>query len=266
VLVEKPITTSSEEADDLAAMAESRGLVLMVGHTFVFNGGIKRIREYIEQGEIGRIYYLYASRTNLGPIRRDVNALWDLAPHDISIFNFLLGSVPEWVSAVGLRVLRNCREDVGFITLGYPGGVIGHIHVSWADPNKVRELVVVGSNRRVAFDDMDPQEPVRIFEKSVTSSEGEPSSYGEYQFLMRDGDIISPRIESSEPLKNQARHFLECVADGKRPISNASVGRDVVRIMEAIDRSVALNGAPVTIEMRERIHGFSTNKLVGAVR
>src|SRR2546429_4005635 len=119
----------------------------MVGHTLVSNAGIQKVKEYVQMSS-GRVYYLYARRTNLGPIRHDVNALWDLAPHDVSIFNFLLDSVPEWVSAVGVRALRNRREDVGFISLGYPDNVVGHIHVSWADPNKVREVVVVGSNKR----------------------------------------------------------------------------------------------------------------------
>src|SRR5438309_8273730 len=126
VLVETPITTSAAEADELIDLSESKGILLMVGHTFLFNPGIRKVKDYLERNQVGRVYYLYACRTNLGPIRRDVNALWDLAPHDVAIFNYLLGSVPEWVSAVGARVLRNCREDVGFISLGYPDGIVAH--------------------------------------------------------------------------------------------------------------------------------------------
>jgi predicted dehydrogenase len=255
VLIEKPITTSVADAEDLTALADSKGLVLMVGHTFLYNAGIRKVKEYIQCAEAGRIYYLYSSRTNLGPIRRDVNALWDLAPHDVAIFNYLLDSVPDWVSAVGARVLRNGREDVGFVSLGYPGDVVGHIHVSWADPNKVREVVVVGSDKRIAFDDLNPMEPVRIYERSVAPVAEVATSYGEYQFRLRDGDIVSPRIEVSEPLKNQCSHFLECVAQRRRPLTGGPEGRDVVRVMESIDRSLKRRGAPVELMSAVRQNG-----------
>ena len=255
VLMEKPLATTAADADDLIAVAEAQGLTLMVGHTFIYNAGIRRIKEYVDQGEVGRVYYLYSSRTNLGPIRRDVNALWDLAPHDVAIFNYLLDSSPEWVSAVGVNVLRNRREDVGFISLGYPNDVVGHVHVSWADPNKVREMVVVGSDKRIAFNDLNPLEQVRIYEKSVTPLGGEAASYGEYHFLMRDGNIISPRIEFSEPLKNQCGHFLECATRGTSPLTGGAAGRDVVRVMEAIDRSLRRRGAPVAVATAEQGNG-----------
>jgi predicted dehydrogenase len=248
ILVEKPITTTATDAEALTTLAESEGLILMVGHTFLYNPGVKKLKEYIKQGDVGRLYYLYARRTNLGPIRRDVNALWDLAPHDVSIFNYLLDSTPKWVSAVGAKVLRNHREDVGFISLGYQSNIVGHIHVSWADAYKVREVVVVGSDKRVVFNDLNPFERVRAYEKGVTLMEPEASSYGEYQFLMREGDIISPRVEVSEPLKNQCSHFLECVTHGTRPLTGGWEGQEVVRVMEAIDRSIERNGAPVDVE------------------
>jgi predicted dehydrogenase len=247
ILVEKPLTTSVTDAEELIALAESRGVTLMVGHTFLYNAGIRKVKAYIEQDEVGRIYYLYARRTNLGPIRHDVNALWDLAPHDVSIFNYLLDSVPRWVSAVGAKVLRNSREDVGFISLGYPDDVLGHIHVSWADPNKVREVVVVGSDKRIVFNDLSALERVRVFKKGITPVLPEASSYGEYHFLMRDGDIISPRVEISEPLKNQCSHFLECITQGSCPLTDGRDGLEVVRVMAAVDRSLDHKGAPVEV-------------------
>ena len=155
VLVEKPLTTKSREAAELRMLADRQGCLLLVGHTFLYNPGVRKLKELVATEEIGSIYYMYARRTGLGPIRMDVNAIWDLAPHDISIFLYLLDAVPLWASAVGARVLRNVREDVGFISLGFPGGIIGHIHVSWADPKKVREVVVVGSDKRLVFDDVD---------------------------------------------------------------------------------------------------------------
>lgn len=252
VLVEKPLTTKVSEAEELIALADSKGLTLMVGHTFLYNQAVRKVKDYINQENLGRIYYLYASRTNLGPIRRDVNALWDLAPHDISIFNYLLDSTPTWVSAVGAKVLRNGHEDVGFVSLGYPNDIVAHIHVSWADPNKVREVVVVGSDRRIVFNDLNTLEPVRVFEKGVTPV-SEASNYGEYHFLMRDGDIISPRIEVSEPLKNQCSHFVECVIRGDCPFTDAWAGQEVVRVMEAIDLSIARKGAPIEITAAARV-------------
>jgi predicted dehydrogenase len=249
VLVEKPLTTIAADSEKLIGLAESNSAILMVGHTFIFNAGVRKVKEYVQQ-EGGRVYYLYARRTNLGPIRRDVNALWDLAPHDIAIFNYLLDSTPEWVSAVGGKVLRNCRDDVGFISLGYPDNVLAHVHVSWADPDKAREVVVVKSDKRIVFNDLNGVEQVRVFEKGVSTVEQEPLNYGEFRFEIRDGDIVSPRIEPVEPLKNQCRHFLECVRTGKRPVSSGAEGRDVVRVLEAVNRSIESKGLQVEVESK----------------
>ncbi len=247
ILVEKPLTTIAADSGRLIELAESNSAILMVGHTFLFNAGVRKVKEYMQKSD-GRVYYLYARRTNLGPIRRDVNALWDLAPHDIAIFNFLLDSTPQWVSAVGGKVLRNCRDDVGFISLGYPDNVLAHIHVSWADPDKAREVVVVKSDKRIVFNDLNGVEQVRVFEKGVSTVEQEPLNYGEFRFEIRDGDIISPRIEPVEPLKHQCRHFLDCVRTGKRPVSSGVEGRDVVRVLEAVNRSIELKGLQVEVE------------------
>src|SRR6266481_6913640 len=249
VLVEKPLTTIAADSEKLIDLAESNSAILMVGHTFIFNAGVRKVKEYVQQAG-GRVYYLYARRTNLGPIRRDVNALWDLAPHDIAIFNYLQDSTPQWVSAVGGKVLRNCRDDVGFISLGYPDNVLAHIHVSWADPDKAREVVVVKSDKRIVFNDLNGVEQVRVFEKGVSTVGQEPLNYGEFRFEIRDGDIISHRIEPVEPLKNQCRHFLECVRTGKRPVSSGVEGRDVVRVLEAVNRLIESKGLQVEVESK----------------
>jgi predicted dehydrogenase len=248
VLIEKPLTTEPADAERLIELADAQGVKLMVGHTFLYNPAIQLLKQYLQRADMGEIYYLYSSRTNLGPIRQDVNALWDLAPHDISIFNYLLDSTPRWVSAVGAKVLKNHREDVGFVSLGYGDNIVGHIHVSWADPNKVRELVVVGSNRRIVFDDLNAMERVKIFEKGVSPVQPEAANFGEFQYLMRDGDIVSPHVEVSEPLKNQCRHFIECIAQDRRPQTDGQAGLDVVRVMAAIDHSIQQRGAPVFVE------------------
>jgi len=247
LLIEKPITTRAVEAEVLIELAAERGLTLAVGHTFLYNPGIQKVKTYVTNGDLGTLYYMYSRRTNLGPIRHDVNALWDLAPHDISIFNYLLDAQPAWVSAVGRTVLRETNEDFGFVSLGYEDGVVAHIHVSWADPNKVREIVVVGSEQRVVFDDIKTSEQLRVYEKGVTPNTSELSTYGEFRFSIRDGDIISPKLEISEPLKNQCRDFLECVASGRRPLSDGQTGLNVVQVMEAIDRSIEFDGTPVPV-------------------
>lgn len=248
VLVEKPMALSIEHCERLCELAERTGRVLMVGYTFLYNAGIRKMKEYMESPDFGHVYYLHATRTNLGPIRQDVNAIWDLAPHDLSIFNYLLNQQPQWVSAIGTCVLRNKREDVGFVTLGYANGVIGNIHVSWADPNKVREVVVVGSYRRLVFDDLNNLERVRIFERGVSVGESIAESYGEFKLLVRDGDIISPKIEPSEPLKNQCSDFVTAITLNKKPLSDCRVGYQVVRTLVAAEASIRRQGAATGID------------------
>ncbi len=244
VLLEKPLTTSVEEGERLVKLADETGKVLMIGHTFLYNDGIRRMKEFIHSPDFGQVYYLHATRTNLGPIRYDVDALWDLAPHDIAIFNYLLDSHPVSVSAVGSCLLGNERADVGFATLKYPNKVIANVHVSWADPNKVRKVVAVGSQQRIVFDDLNNLERVRIFEKGVAPPEQEAGSFGEFRFLLRDGAIISPKIEVSEPLKNQCIHFLDCIVNGQKPLTDAHNGLQVTKVMVAIEQSVKRDGAP----------------------
>ncbi|NLF50748.1 MAG: Gfo/Idh/MocA family oxidoreductase [Leptolinea sp.] len=246
ILVEKPITTSVNDAEELIKVADLNNKVLMVGHTFLFNAGIQEVKNYIDSGQVGRVYYMYARRTNLGPIRDDVNAIWDLAPHDISIFNFFMGDRPEWVSAVG-SAFHSTRVDAGFIVLNYPNGKKANIHVSWADPHKVRELVVIGSDQRVVFNDMVSQEKVTIYKKGIPASSLPNFNYVDYQFSLRDGDIVVPTISYGEPLKNQVLHFMDCAEHGKRPITDGKSGADVIRVLEAIDMSIKQDGVPVKI-------------------
>ena len=248
VLVEKPMTTDSNEAEELIALAVDRDVVLMVGHIFLYNSGIEKVRECIRVGQLGQIHYLYSRRTNLGPVRRDVNVLWDLASHDVSIFNYFLDSCPEWVSAVGASFLQDGIKDVGLLSLAYPDGVIGHIHVSWADPHKVREVVVVGSEQRIVFDDTSPQLKVVIYKKGIAASSlGNLGYNGTYQIAVRDGDIVSPSLVFDEPLKKQVLHFIECVYRGTRPLTDGLNGLEVVRTIEAANLSIKQNGMPVPI-------------------
>jgi predicted dehydrogenase len=247
VLVEKPMALEAAPAEALQTLAETSGRVLMVGYTFLYNAGVRKMKEYLAPDQFGRPYYLHATRTNLGPIRQDVNAVWDLAPHDIAIFNYLLDAQPQWASAVGTRVLRTDRDDIAFATLGYGDGVVGNIHVSWADPNKVREVVAVGSKRRVVFDDLSDSERVRVFERGVSVGDEIPDSYGEFKLLVRDGDIISPKVQPSEPLKNQCVEFVTSIRSGAAPLANARFGLGVIRTLVAIEASMKSRGAAVEV-------------------
>lgn len=247
LIVEKPLALEVDHCEALGELAEKMGRVLMVAHTFLYNPGIQKLRQCVASDRFGRVYYLHSTRTNLGPIRPDVNAIWDLAPHDISIFNYLLDQQPLWASAIGSQALGNAREDVGFITLGYANNVIGNIHVSWADPNKVREVVVVGSRRRVVFDDLNDLERVRVFEKGVSVGEMDAGSFGEFKLLVRDGDIISPKIEFSEPLKNQVTDFVAAISRKRKPVSDVLTGTHVVQTLKAIDASIRERGKAVEV-------------------
>ena len=247
VLVEKPMSLRAEACVQLCDRADAAGRLLMVGYTFLYNAGVRKMKEMMAPAQFGQPYYLHATRTNLGPIRQDVNAAWDLAPHDIAIFNYLLDDRPLWVSAIGTRVLKTNREDIAFATLGYRDEVIGNIHVSWADPNKVREVVAVGSRRRVVFDDLNDVERVRVYERGVAAGDAVADSYGEFKLLVRDGDIISPKVEPSEPLKNQCADFVASIASGRPPLSSGRFGIDVVRTLAAIEASMQQRGAAVDV-------------------
>lgn len=249
VLCEKPLCERAEEGEELAELAERRSLLLMVGHVFLFNHGILRLKEFIQSGQLGRLYYITAKRTNLGPIRGDVNSVYDLAAHDISIMNFLLDEVPERVSAMGQAFLQERIEDVVFISMQYPGGVLAHLHASWLDPKKVREITVVGDQKMVTWDDLAAIGPVSVYNKGIVN---QPyyEDFGKFQLLVREGDVTIPHVRMEEPLKVQAQCFLSYLRGA--PIERGTVreGIEVVRVIEAIMKSLAAYGAPVTVNSR----------------
>ncbi len=244
VLVEKPLALNTAEAVALAESAARAGLVLMVGHTFEYNPAVTKIRALLDAGELGELWYLHSQRVNLGRIQRDVSALWSIGPHDVSIANYLVGSPPRWVSARGARYLHEEVEDVVFATLGYDGGVLAHLHVSWLDPSKVRRTTVVGSRRMVVFDDLDSEAKLRVYDKGADPVEG---GFGEYQFRVRSGDIHVPRTDLAEPLALELEHFLDCCASGARPRTDAWNGVRVVAALEAAQQSLDKGGQQVEV-------------------
>jgi predicted dehydrogenase len=245
VLVEKPITARASEAQELAALAEKLNRVLMVGHVFIFNQAVQRIRTYIDSGDLGRIYYISMVRTNLGPIRMDVSASWDLMSHDVSIVNYWLGGGPETASAIGGTWINPGIEDAVFATLRYPGGILVNVHASWLNPRKARDITVAGDKRMLSFDDMDLLEPVRLYDKQVTEKTVKPAfidSFASFRASVRDGDITIPKISGGEPLKTECDHFLDCVRNGKKPLVGGAEATAVVKALEAIDRSMREHG------------------------
>src|SRR5688572_5754971 len=236
VFVEKPLALSTEDAVELAATADAKGLVLMVGHTFEFNPAVRAMKEYVDSGEIGDVLYLHSQRLNLGRIQNDINAFWSIGPHDVSIANFLLGSSPQWVSARGARYLNSEVEDVMFVTAGYPNGVLAHMHVSWLDPSKTRKTTVVGSKKMLVYDDMDADARLKIFDKGADRLDSD--AYGAWQYRLRDGAMHVPSLPMVEPLSAELRHFIDCVNGGLRPVVDGWNGVRTVAVLEAVDASL----------------------------
>ncbi len=243
VFVEKPLALKVEEGRDLVRLAEARGRILMVGHLLLYHPALITTKEMITSGEIGAPLYLYTQRLNLGKIRSDENAIWSLAPHDISMSNYLLGAAPIRVSAQGQSYLQPGIQDVAFVTMEYPGGKLAHTHVSWLDPHKTRKLTVVGEKKMLVFDDMESEEKLKIYDKGAAAAASPGTALG-----VRYGEIRSPRVDSKEPLRLEAEHFLECVRDGKTPRTDGRQGLDVLRVLEATNRSLAAGGKPIDLE------------------
>ncbi|MFW5709658.1 MAG: Gfo/Idh/MocA family protein [Chloroflexota bacterium] len=248
VLVEKPLTRTGEEADELVAIARRKNLRLMVGHTFEYNPAVREIRRLIEADELGEIYYIDAVRTNLGLFQLSADAMWDLAPHDISIINYLLGVEPVSVAAQGGSfVLRNYGiHDVVYMHLKYPEGVMANVRVSWLDPNKTRRLTVVGSKKMLVYDDVESLEKIRIYDKGVDAPPY-TDNYGEFQMSYRYGDVNIPHIPWSEPLRMECTHFIDCIQKGETPLSDGVSGMRVVKLLEAASESLRTNGSIIEL-------------------
>jgi predicted dehydrogenase len=244
VFVEKPLTVNVSEALELVRLADEQSLTLMPGHTFLYSPAVNVIRDLITSGELGEIYFVTTSRVNLGLHQPDVGVAWDLGPHDFSILRYWMDALPSSVSAFSRSCIIDDLPDVAFINLGFPSGTIAHVELSWLAPSKLRRTAVVGSKKMVVYDDMS-NEPVRVFDSGVIPPA--PETYGEYTLSYRSGDVVSPRIEAREPLLTEMLDFCLSIRTGVPPKSNVDVGLDVVRICEAVDRSLRAGGASVLL-------------------
>ena len=241
VLVEKPMTSKSEQAEELIDLACARGLTLMVGHTFEYNSAVIALKKYIDSGELGRIYYLDIARLNLGLFDRNSNVLWDLAPHDISILSFLLQKNPISVSAQGSQCVFKGIFDVAYLNLIYPDNIRAHIHVSWLDPCKVRRVTVVGSKKMVVFNDMETDQKIKIYDKGVDTPDY-TDGFSEFQTNYRTGDIVIPNVRFIEPLRHECQHFIDSIINHTDPCSSGADGLRVIKILEAAQVSIS-NGS-----------------------
>lgn len=248
VLVEKPLTTTSQQAVRLVEEAERRSRVLMVDHTFVYTGAVRKIRELVASNELGDIYYYDSVRVNLGLFQHDVNVIWDLAVHDLSIMDYLFPCQPRAVSATGMCHVPGEPENIAYLTLFFDGCLLAHIHVNWLAPVKVRRTLIGGSQKMVVYDDLEPSEPVKVYDKGITVN-GNPESV--YQMLVgyRAGDMWAPQVDLTEALGTEVSHFVRCVEEGERPIADGQAGLRVVRILEAATESIAARGQPVELAL-----------------
>jgi len=254
VLVEKPLTLNSRDAEELIEVAETRGLTLMVGHTFEYNPAVRALREIIESGELGQVYYVDAVRVNLGLFQRDLNVLWDLAPHDVSILLYLLGRDPIFVSAQGAAYIFEGKHDIAYLHLEFPDNILAHIRMSWLDPCKVRRITVVGTQKMVVYDDVETLEKIKIYDKGVEAPQY-TNTFGEFQCSYRYGDVVIPNIGFAEPLRTECQHFLECIANHTEPQSSGRIGLKVVKVLEMAERSLQNGGVQEMIFLeREQVY------------
>ncbi|MDD5687992.1 MAG: Gfo/Idh/MocA family oxidoreductase [Elusimicrobia bacterium] len=237
VFVEKPFTTSLKEAKELVEIAETRKLILMIGFTFLYNAAVRKVKEIIDSGELGDIYYIYSQRLNLGIARKDINVWWNLAPHDVSIILYWLSKKVKLVSGFGVSFIQKGIEDIVSANIKYESGPAAFIHVSWLDPHKIRKMTIVGSKKMVVYDDVSSDMKIQIYDKGIDRFD-DFHSFGQFQLIHRAGDIFIPKIDFKEPLEIEALHFLECIREGKEPFTSGKKSLPVVKILEEVQNSI----------------------------
>ncbi|MFT3868879.1 MAG: Gfo/Idh/MocA family oxidoreductase [Nibricoccus sp.] len=252
VMIEKPLAASTAECEELIDIAKAKGVILMVGHTFLYSPPVRKIKEIVDSGDIGEIRYISARRLNLGLFQKDINVAWDLAPHDISVILYILGEQPKTINCNGTAHVTRGIEDVTTMYLQFSKERSAIIQSSWLDPRKVREMTIVGSKRMIVYDDLMPQEKIKIFDARV---ERPPhyDTFAEFHYAYHYGDIYAPYIKQDEPLKTECQHFLDCIKNGTTPITSGQKGLEVVRILEASSESLKLGGAAVEFAPAEKL-------------
>jgi len=246
VLLEKPFTSTSVQASHLIEEADRRGLTLMVDHTFLYTPAVRKIKELVTSGDLGQLYYYDSVRVNLGLFQHDVNVLWDLAVHDLSIMDYILGETPQAVAATGVAHVAGQPEDVAYLSCFFANNMIAHFHVNWLAPVKIRRTLIGGSSKMIVYDDLEPSEKIKIYDKGITLKEPE----GVYKMMVgyRTGDMWAPQLSTTEALKAEALHFVECIEKGTPPLTGARAGLNIVRILEAATESIQKRGQPIELK------------------
>jgi len=244
IFIEKPFTATVAQAEELIELAERKNLQIMVDHTFLFTGAVRRIRQLVEDGTLGKLYYYDSTRVNLGLFQHDVNVIWDLAPHDLSIMDYVINEKPEAIVATGQEHV-NGLANIAFLTLYYPNNVIGHINVNWLSPVKVRTTLIGGEKKMLVWNDVEVDEKIKIYDKGVDKVNAE----GVYQLLVsyRSGDMWAPRVEQVEALKLEANYFVECIQKNEKPLNDGQAGLRVVRVLEAANKSLEQKGKIISL-------------------
>ena len=247
VLVEKPLTASVREAEELIDLSDRGGLTLMVDHTFVYTGAVRKIKEIVNSGELGDLLYFDSNRINLGLFQRDINVVWDLAPHDLSIMDFLIDREPEALTAIGSCHVEKGIENIAYVLLRFSNEFIAHFHFNWLSPVKIRRTLIAGSRKMILYDDIEPTEKVRVYDKGVTSNREESDKEAAYKTLVsyRTGDVWAPKLDSTEALRYVCDEFLEAIRQARPPLTDGASGLRVVRLLEAAQESIKAGGRPV---------------------
>lgn len=247
VLIEKPLTPSVKEAEKLVALSKKKNLILFTDHTFIYTGAVKKMKEFMSSGEIGDVYYFDSVRVNLGLFQQDINVIWDLAPHDISIMDHLIPEKPKSVVAVGSSHAGSGLEDIAYVTVRFAGDLIAHFHLNWLSPVKIRKIIVGGSRKMIVFDDLDPAEKIKIYDKGIILAHADKKQIYQNIIQYRIGDMYAPKIDHTEALKGMVDHLAHCITNNLNPITDGESGLRVVRILEAADKSIRKGGAKVTL-------------------
>ena len=246
VFVEKPLAASVKEAQHLVALAGKHHRKLMVGHTFLYTSAVQKMKDMVDAGELGDIYYISSRRLNLGLFQQDINVIWDLAPHDISIVLHLLGREPHSISAIGESHINPAVEDVAVLTMRFSDNMIAFVKSSWLDPDKIRKMTVVGSKKMLVYDDVQPSEKIRIYDKAVEKPRYY-DTFGDFPYAYKYGDIVIPKLNGAEPIRTELRHFIDCITHDTRPLSDGANGLQVVKILEAAQASLAQGSSQVKL-------------------
>lgn len=247
VLVEKPLTANVEQAEELAALAERKGRVLMVDHVFLYSPPVRKIKEIVDSGQLGDLLFVDSVRINLGLFQHDVNVIWDLAPHDVSIVDHMVGRMPRSVAAFGAAHTQNDFEDVAYLNLDFGDGLIANFHLNWLSPVKIRYTMLGGSRKSLIYNDLDPVERIKVYDSGISVRHDDLEGRRGLLVDYRVGDVWSPHVARGEPLRIMAEHFVECIARGSRPLSDGQAGLRVVRILDAAQRSIKAQGGRITL-------------------